>query len=252
MPRLRTNKLFHTIYLVIIAVLVTLLVVERQDRHDTFPLSQQAWQEERERAQRALEETLNDLQDSLEADLAAIRGSVERLTPADDAYPRTRPASAEQPPLNALSENGTPDIATGDDQPADHANNNPVNQGAAPHPRDDTDAAHLNAADTDNFNTRRELFELQSVDPDWAYPTRERIERLFAQDAYLRKLQLIEVDCRSRICRIDLGESDPLAIDPARLLQALSGLNEDSEPAQFQLSSQPQEFGHRIYIERDD
>lgn len=249
MPRLRTNKLFHTIYLVIIAVLVTLLVVERQVNRDTITLSQQAWQEQQESAQRALEETLNDLQDSLEADLAAIRGSVERLTPADDAYPRTRPASAEQPPLNTLSENGTPDIATNEGQPA---NPNRVSQGAAPHPRDDTDAAHLNAADTDNFNTRRELFELQSVDPDWAYPTRERIERLFAQDAYLRKLQLIEVDCRSSICRIDLGESDLLAIDPARLLQALSGLNEDSEPAQFQLSSQPQEFGHRIYIERDD
>lgn len=245
MPRPRTMKFLHTFYLVLIAVLVTLLVVERQDQHDNMAASGQVFTEQLEVMQLALAESMNDLQENLQAELSEVRASLERVTQHEADYPRTRPASAEQPPLDRLPGS---DI-TGDEQNIDHAQSNQVTEQS---PLTSRDYARLGAAITDDFNARHELFEMQSVDPDWAYPTRERIESLFYQHDYLRELPLIDVDCRSSICRIDLSEPEPLTVNPARLLQALSGLNTNPENEQYQLISQPQEFGYRIYIERVD
>lgn len=249
MQRSRIMKFFHTFYLVIIAILVTLLVVERQNQHDNNASIHHALNEQLETMQLALAESFSDLQDTLQAEFNDIRGALDGIAQDEDDYPRTRPASAEQPPLNRV----TPAAATDNNLNAQNDASQAETRQATEQPAlTSRDYARLGAAITDNFNTRHELFELQSVDPDWAYPTRESIENLFYQHDYLRELQLIDVECRSSICRVDLSESDPDTVNPARLLQALNALNDDLVNEHYQFNSQPQDFGYRVYIQRLD
>lgn len=248
MQRKRTMQFFHTFYLVIIAILMTLLFVERQSQttvtsHAEFQaqLSDQLANVEQE-----LSAALSALHETVETQLNDLNTSIERDSDIANTYTRALPASAQQPPLDRLQSEpaDTPEPTTPEPDSLTNTQNQP--------PLTSTDFARLGAAINDSFNTQHERFEMQSVDPDWAYPTRERIETLFYQHDYLRDLQLLEVECRSTLCRVDLSASHPHAINPARLLQALNELNSDIATGHVQLNSQPQDFGYRVYIQQTD
>lgn len=231
MQRKRTMKVFHTLYLVVIAILLTLLFVERQGQRSSP--EQQVLSEQVEALQVELLESVSALRTTMQTQFTELNTALERVSEADETYPRSLPASAQQPPLNRLQN---------ESEPAD----------LAEPPLTSSDYARLGAAVSDSFSARQDLFDMQSVDPDWAYPTRERIENLFYEHAYLRDMQLIEVECRSSICRIDLSAQDANAINPARLLQALNQLNSDRDSGHFTLNSQPQDFGYRVYVQKVD
>lgn len=239
MPRSRTMKFFHTFYLLVIAVLATLLFVERQSQ--TTTPSNAELSEQIENLQSQFETRFTALSDTMEDQL---RDAVAQLAEQQDNYEyrRSPPSSAEQPPLDRLQDTETPTVTTPESDTLSEVEPQRPELTSG-------DYARLGSAIADDFNARQEAFEMQSVDPDWAYPTREQIQQLFYDDAYLRQLHVSDIECRSRLCRIDLSEADPSLINPARLLQALNQLNDDFEDGHYQLISQPQEFGYRIYVE---
>lgn len=230
MPRSRTFKIFHTLYLLVIAVLLTLLFVERQQQPDEPSTS--ALAEHIENTQEALATQVRNLSQQMDTRFAALE---ERLPPPhqqDEPRRTAPPASTQNPPVDSISESR-------DSTPA-----------PALEEMSSGDYARLGSAMVDDFDARQREFDMQSVDPDWADATSALIRERFSEDDYLNDMQLVAIECRSSICQVDIGVSDPASINPARLLQALHGINESEQNLVYQLTSHPSGNTHRVLVLR--
>ena len=230
MPRSRTFKIIHMFYLLVIAVLATLLFVERQSQPTTPSNSDIS--EQISTLQEEFDHRFDDLYSHIDSQLEATREQLARHQ-EESAESRTAPpASTQNPPVDSIAE----------DEDA------PVETPAVP--LTTRDYARLGSAMVDDFDARQAQFEIQSVDPDWAYPSANRVRELFNQDDYLRQLHLTDIECRSNLCQIDIDVVDPQSINPARLLQALYQVNDNDYSFSYRLQSRPQESSYRVLLQR--
>ncbi|MCC5878511.1 MAG: hypothetical protein JJU03_01245 [Idiomarina sp.] len=230
MPRSRTFKIFHTFYLLVIAVLLTLIFVERQKQSDDP--STRALSEQLESTQESLTTRVRDLSEQMDSRFAALE---ERLPPPheQDQPRRTAPpASSQNPPVDSIHE---------PQESADEPAQPPMSSG---------DYARLGSAMVDDFEARKNEFDMQSVDPDWANPTLDLIRAQFSDNHYLSELHLADMECRSSICQIDIDTAEPEAINPARLLQGLNGMNDNDQGLVYRLMSRPLDTTYRVLVLR--
>ena len=230
MPRSRTFKIIHMFYLLVIAVLGTLLFVERQSQPTTPSNSDIS--EQISTLQEEFDGRFNDLYSHIDSQLEATREQLARHQDETAVSRTAPPASTQNPPVDSITANQETPVES------------------APVPLTASDYARLGSAMVDDFEARQAQFEIQSVDPDWAYPSTNRVRELFNQDDYLRQLHLTDIECRSNLCQIDIDVADPQSINPARLLQALNQVNDNDYGFSYRLQSQPQEHSYRVLLQR--
>lgn len=232
MPRSRTMKFFHTFYLLAIAVLGTLLFVERQNQslsESNNELSAQITQ-----LHEHLDNRLNEFSTHIDEQFNALEARMPTSSEAPASSQTAAPSSAQNPPIDRLPSSQH----SSQPEPSD--------------PLTSDDYARLGSAFVDDFDARQAEFDIQSVDPEWAYPSSNRIHELFNQHRYLNQLQLTSVECRSSICQVDIDMTAPQTIDPARMLRALNQVNDNSYDYEYRLLSKALEQQYRFLVLRVD
>ncbi|RUO33661.1 hypothetical protein [Aliidiomarina soli] len=226
----RTRSVFHLLYLIVIAVLLTLLYVERYEGNETTSDTDQqtnlnATREDDYQAQhQALMEQLETLETTLLDQLSSLQQQLTRLEDAADSGVSDATESTGQVPDR--------------DQPQQPAT---------------VDTSML-----DDFDSHQQRFDIQSVDPDWAYHTRERIVELFADDPALKHYQLNDIECRTTLCRVDISdrrqtnESDTEAglQNPDHLRQALELVNNNDHGLHYLIRMDSNNGRYRVLLER--
>lgn len=228
MSRSRTFKIIHTFYLLVIAVLGTLLIVEHQNQSATPSNSELS--EQIASMNETLDSRIDNLYRHIDLQLEATRNEIAAQREDTQQSHTVPPASAQNPPVDSIVTN---------DSTAEEA--------ASPGLNSD-DYARLGSAILDNFEARQADFEMQSVDPEWAYPSNDRIQEVFRENEYLRQLHLADIECRSSICKVEISVSDPQSINPARLLQAINQVNDNGY--KYHLSSRPFEHSYQVLLQR--
>lgn len=249
MPRSKAAKFIHMFYLLVIATLVTLLFVERQEQGSEPELA--AVSEQITQLQLSFEQRLNAFEQTVNTQLEQTNQAVASST--DESRISTAPPSSTlNPPINQRLNEPTGNENTAN-EPIDETE---AETRRAPNsPRSNTAAqadlhATLSAGLLDDFEQKETQFSMQSVDPDWAYPTRDRIREQFNDNDYLSTLSLREIECRSSLCRIDLDVRSTETINRARLLTALNQINQNEDGHRYALRSSAQQTTYRILVER--
>ena len=230
MPRSRTFKLVHTFYLLVIAVLITLLFVEHQS--EPAETSNSELSEQIASMNETLDSRIDNLYRHIDLKLEATRTELAAQRAVSQPSHTAPPASTHNPPVDSIVPS---------DPDAEETSSSGLGS---------TDYARMGSAILDDFEARHAEFEMQSVDPDWAYPSYDRLQELFSQDDYLRQLHLADIECRSSICKVDISVSDPQSINPVRLLQALNQINDDAY--QYRLISRPFEHSYQVLLQRTE
>ncbi|RUO30901.1 hypothetical protein CWE12_06595 [Aliidiomarina sedimenti] len=226
----RSRSVFHLLYLIVIAVLLTLLYVERyEDTETTSDTDQQAnvsaTREDDYQAQHhALVDQLETLETTLLDQLSALQ---QQLTRLEDATGNRAPGSTE----------------TTEQTPAAGSPQQPVT----------VDTTML-----DDFASHQQRFDIQSVDPDWAYRTRERIVELFADDPALKHYQLNDIECRTTLCQVDIRDRRPTnennieasLQNPEHLRQALDLVNNNDHGLHYLIRMDSNNGRYRVLLER--
>lgn len=228
MRRSRTFKLVHTFYLLVIAVLGTLLIVEHQSQ-PAMP-SNSELSEQIASMNETLDSRIDNLYRHIDLQLEATRNEIAAQREDAQQSHTVPPASAQNPPIDSIV-----------------ANDSAAEEAALPGLNSD-DYARLGSAILDNFEARQADFDMQSVDPDWAYPSHDRIQEVFRENDYLRQLHLADIECRSSICKVEISVSDPQSINPARLLQAINQVNDNGY--KYHLTSRPFEHSYQVLLQR--
>lgn len=188
----RTRSLFHTFYLIVIAVLATLLYLERDEQPDpviaTLVDSQNALQQELT----VIQSTLHDAQQSHSEQLDQLMVQVSQLT---------RAPSNVRPHSNATETTESDSTASATNQPV----------------------ALVSSPLSNEFALLKQQFNMQSVDPDWAYATRELLLNRVESSALLGRHTLSDIECRSTLCRIELSLDTDEQINSQQLAAHLSG-----------------------------
>lgn len=230
----RSRSLVHTLYLLIIAVLATLLYVERsidrtiESEPSITPQADTGLTEhadERRQQHAALQERLDYLEASLLDQLANLQNQVSQLNQDTD--------------VDSIDGNASADEAIG------------MVSADAP--------ATLDTTMLDDFAAHQQRFDIQSVDPDWAYRTRERIVELFRTDGELRaRYRLDDIECRTTLCQVDISEQTDVASlestehDPTFLRQAMSKINTNEHGLRYLIRTDHNNRDHRVLVERLD
>lgn len=240
MPRPRSSRFIHTFYLLVIAILGTLLFVERQER--TADSEHLSVSEQLSQLQHDFEQRLNDFEKNIADQLEQAEQRMEESSTESmgQGLVTAPPASTQNPPISQRVEQQ--DSENGDRTPDDSAN---ANTRADLH-------ASISAGLLDDFAQKESQFSIQSVDPDWAYPTRDLIREQFNEDDYLKTLHLRDIECRSSLCQVDLDVLDTSTINPARLMMALNQINQNEYDYRYVLRSSAQENSYRVLVERAD
>lgn len=229
MPRSRTAKFMHMFYILVIAVLLTLLFVERQQH--TAPLTREELSTELERQQDVLNAHIERLHSQTEQQFTELATRFERQQqPA--SITSSAPASSQNPPVNQLE---TPTEAAAD---------------TSTRSMQSVDYAQLGAAMTNDFDARQREFSMQSVDPDWADPSRALIRDALATSPATQALSIAGLECRSSICQLDVSQQNPDSLQPAQILQALQTINQNEQGLRYQFAGQPLDDSYRVLVIR--
>lgn len=175
----------HTFYLIIIAVLATLLYIEHSNQSDT------AQTDERQLAfSDEVQASLHDLSQrvaELQTEVANLHNSNQQEQSSYQIqYHSEDEMSPDQPQVApVVSTRGLP-------------------------------------SDLSQHQLSRRI-ENESTDPDWSYQQEDLIRELFISDDYLQSLQLNDVRCRSTLCELQIQETDSQQpINTGRLHQQLT------------------------------
>lgn len=192
----RTRTAMHMIYLLIIAVLLTLLYVERRDSLNLIiPDDENVTHPEYD----GLSEQLTE-QYQLLTQIEERLSTLELSSRQNDIHNYTQVSvdnSAEAETLPSAQ-----DIALADNPLATRRNFNPDLIG----------------------QSQRQTFEAEETDPEWAYLAEDAIRDAFATDDYLRELQYQSIECRSTLCRIMISNDMVGGLNTPAIMYSLNNI----------------------------
>lgn len=198
----RTRTAMHMFYLLVIAILITLLYVERRDGIElVLPDTSDTNQPQ------------DDLTERLEQQYQLLVRIDQRLTELESAPGQTEQQNHVQLTMDRASES-TGNMPDPESQPTPPQN-----------PEERLVRNAMQGFNPDLIGQRqRQTFEQEETDPEWAYQAEEAIRETFASDDYLRQLQYQSIECRTSLCRILINDDIVGGLNNPAIMYALNNI----------------------------